>query len=335
MNQPRKTKKIEIEVYEDEEVDFLLSLINSYKNNISKEQISQRVFFPYINYKFFWESMQEPVYKETKKTVRNIWRHFKVASKHKSSQMYKELVGENFVSFYNTRISYMLWVIFSLWHGMKILKVQIKPEDKQYFLASLSNLIFNYFTRNVKVALDNMSDKDDVEAWAEKIWNSNKFGENGEYEWHENKTIILNNIYTRNDIYCLLNGMSLIVEQGQQQSKENQQVEFLIIEFLYQELKSNYNFSNHVINIIIGYILAKLGFLHNQETYDELNKEVTWNDYVKSNIENKIKNKNIVDRDKIVFVGKPFLEKKSEPLNKELYSNLRELAKMNRKYGIE
>jgi hypothetical protein len=43
----------------------------------------------------------------------------------------------------------------------------------------------------------------------------------------------------------------------------------------------------------------------------------------------------IVDRDKIEYVGEPFLDKKPNPIDKEFYSNLRILAKLNRKYGIE
>lgn len=277
--------------------------------------------------------MQEPIYKETKKTIRNIWKYFKVASKHNSSQMYKQFVGENFASFYNTRISAILWSIVGLWHGMKILKGRIRPEDKQYFLASLSNLIFNHFLSNVKVALAYMSNKDDMEAWAKRVWESNKIGENGEYEYNEGKAIIWDEFYTRTQIYSLLNSMSLFVEKGQE-SKENQQVEALIIELLYKELKGNYKFSNHVINIIIGYILAELGFLTNEAQYDELDREVPWKDYLKSNIENKIKNKMIIDRNKIEFVGEPFLEKKPTPIDKETYSILRKLAKMERERRV-
>ena len=43
----------------------------------------------------------------------------------------------------------------------------------------------------------------------------------------------------------------------------------------------------------------------------------------------------IVDRDKIEYVGQPFLDKKPEPIDKEFFSNLRKLARLNRKYGIE
>lgn len=333
-NQPRKTKKIEIEVYEDEEADFLLSLINSHNMTISKEQIIKSIYLPNLDYKVYWESISIPTYKETKKTIRQIWRYFSKASKHRSSQMYKELVGDNFNSFYHTRISFILWGIIGTWHGMKMLKQHIKPEDKQYFLASLSNLIFNHFTREVKLGMSYLSDKNDEEAWAKKVLSRTKFGKNGEYEWLENKTIIWNEVYTRNDIYNLIDAMSLFVEKGQQQ-KENQLIEFFIIELLYKELKSNYKFSNHVINIIVGYILAELGFINNEETYDELDRGVAWKEYLKSNVENKIKNKMIVDRDNIEFIGKPFLEKRPEPLNKKLHSHLRELAKMNRKYGIE
>ena len=265
-NQPRKTKKIEIEIYEDEEADFLLSLINSYKTDVLKEQITNKVFFPFVDYKVFWDSMQEPIYKETKKTVRNIWKYFKVASKHNSSQMYKQFVGENFASFYNTRISAILWSIVGLWHGMKILKGRIRPEDKQYFLAALSNLIFNHFLKVVKVSWSYMyADREDKEAWAKGVLKSSDFGKHGEYDWSEDRTYMWDGIYTRNDIYNVINAMSMFVEKGQQ-TKKNQAIESLIIEFLYKELKGNYKFSNHVINIIIGYILAELGFLNNAET---------------------------------------------------------------------
>jgi hypothetical protein len=334
MNQPKKTKKIEIEIYEDEEADFLLSLINSLNTNISKEQITKSIYFPNLDYKVYWESMLIPVHGETKRTIRSIWRYFKLASKHKSSPMYKDMVGENFNSFYDTKISFILWGIVGMWHGMKLLKQQIRPEDKQYFLAALSNLIFNYFKKDVKVTLSYLSNKDDLEKWTKKLWESNKFAQNGEYEWLENKTIIWKEVYSRNDIYNFINEMSLFVEKGQQ-PKENQHIEFLVIELLYKELKSNYKFSNHIINIIIGYILAELGFLIKEEAYDELDRGVAWKEYLKSSIENKIKNKMIVDRDKIDFVGNPFLEKKPEPIDKKLYSYLRTLAKINRKYGIE
>jgi hypothetical protein len=50
INQPRKTKKIEIEVYEDEEADFLLSLINSHNMTISKEQIIKNIYLPNLDY---------------------------------------------------------------------------------------------------------------------------------------------------------------------------------------------------------------------------------------------------------------------------------------------
>jgi hypothetical protein len=332
--QPRKTKKIEIEIYEDEEADFLLSLINSYKTDISKEQITKRVFFPFIDYKRFWESLQAPIYQATRKSIRDIWRYFKLASKHKSSQTYKKLVGENITSFYNTKIAAILLVIFGLWNSMKILRQNIRPEDKQYFLASLSNLIFNHFTRDLKVALSYMSSKEDKEKWAEEIFRSNKFGENGEYDWLEDNTIIWNKIYTRNDIYNIINEMSLFVEKGQH-SQENQFIESLIIETLYKELKSNYQLSNHVINIIIGFLLAKLGFLINEQAYDELDRGVVWKEYLKSSIENKVKNKMLVDRDKIEYVGNPFLDKKPEPIDKEYFSNLRVLAKLHREHGIE
>lgn len=40
--------------------------------------------------------------------------------------------------------------------------------------------------------------------------------------------------------------------------------------------------------------------------YDELDRGVAWKDYLRSNIENRIKNKLIVVRDNIKFIDKPF-----------------------------
>lgn len=305
MNQTRKTKKIEIEIYEDAEADFLLSLLNSSKKEIYKDTVINSIAIPFDKHKNFIDDAIIPVCNNTKKSVRRFWIHFKEMSLHKNSKIYGDIIGDTFNSFFEKKISVILILIHGLWCALKELQNKISREDEKYILASLSNSIFDYYfsQSKLKEAIINSSN---AEENAKAIFENRKYLKNEEYQFTKIEVITPFGKCTMNEIYKILVAIFLYIETGQQLEGE-QDLEFDIIKILYQELKRDYDISDYATNIITGFVLSELGFLKNKKDHEKQDTQSSWKDYLRNSVENKVRCKMVVDKDKIIFVGKPLI----------------------------
>ena len=318
MNQLRKTKKIEIEIYEDEEADFLLSLMNLSKDDACKYLLISKIVPKSIDSQTIYNMCGESYVKGYRFGLKSFWRYFKTSAKNNNSRFYLEMTGETYNQFHQREISILLSLIFGLFNTFKELSKN-KTIEANFLSLLLTNFIFNKLV--LYDALMKLQGEENEDKISKIMILSNIIGlisrQDNKY-LHQYSTIetVFKIPISRNFINNYILILMEFLEKGQT-TKEIDEVQNYIIENLYEEVKKHYQFTDHAIFTIIGYVLATIGLLKNQEEHDSDDKRQTWREYLKNSVSNRVKSKLLLNSKNIEFVGKPLHEFPLSPVPSE------------------
>ena len=267
MDSSNKLKKIEIEIYEENEVDFWLAYSNLFENEIYRQNLLNSIPNYQTKHSVVIDNLTSLFIKGSRDGIKSFWKYFKRASRHSNSTFYKELIGSSIKDFSKKDIALDLIILFGGFQMLKTLSGEILI-NSNIILSILSNRIhflLNFNVNNTKIS--NISNR--IQA----------------YSYSETCKKFFRNDISKREIFENLNNYFDFVKDVNS-SNNLLRYRAALIENFYTKLKKQYNFKDHGISIIIGYILSQVDLLDNQNSYDERDKKITYRDYLKSSVNN-------------------------------------------------
>lgn len=267
MESSNKLKKIEIEIYEENEVDFWLAYSNLFENEIYKQNLLNSIPNYQTKHSAVIDNLITLFLNGSRDGIKSFWRFFKKASKHNNSNFYHDLIGDSIIDFSKKDISLDLNVLFG---GFQMLKVLAKD------LTLNTNLVFSILSNRIYHLLKYNIDEPISNSISERL---------NSYIYSEVLKKFIKNDISKKEIFDELQDY-FDFAKGLNNSNNTIKYRNNLIEFFYSKLKKQYNFNDHSIYIIIGFILSQIGILDNFECYDDKDKRITYREYLKSSVNN-------------------------------------------------
>ena len=290
MNQPRKTKKIEIEVYEDQVADFILALNhlkNDPQNAYCGKIISKSVHVDTSDIGLYVEIFDLGV-KEARMKLRLMWFYFK-----KSSKRYPEyslITGDSFKEFLNKPpISFMVFFI-AFEYTLKRLSFHHNINKLPYFSAFWANKTINTFIASyITISKQFINEERDTTITGKKLLTMIDSLETY-YFIDENEKSNVHNKEVRDSYYHGMNELITIWQLPQDNLRGVTTKQDIIIALLLKSFEDNYpDLKQHKATIYVGFFLSIIGYIDSELKYKIESKSQTWQEYLNTHVNNKLK----------------------------------------------
>jgi hypothetical protein len=289
MNNKRKTKKIEVEVYEDQVADFILAL-NHLKNDSTNiycsKVISESISVDTSDIDLYVEIFDSGV-KEAYEKLKLMWLYFK-----KSAQRYSDyglITGKSFKEFLRKPpISFMVFFI-AFEYTLKRLSFHLDINKLPYFSAFWANKTVNTFIASyITISKQFTNVEGDTTITGKKLLTMMNSLETYYFIDEDGKNNIHNKEVRNSYFHSMNNLITIWLSPDHLRGSINK--EDIIIALLLKSFEDSYpDLKQHKTTIYIGFFLSIIGYLYSELKYPIEDKRQTWLEYINTHVNNKLK----------------------------------------------